>query len=826
MPDRHVAVFDRYCLDCHDSLSEEGGVNLEDLSFDLGQDIPTAERWQKVLNVLNSGEMPPENKAQLKPAEKTAFLRDLSYQLVNAREILSDSGGVITMRRLNRREYQNTLETLLGVPVDVSALPDDEGTGGFDTNGASLFFSSDQFEQYLSVARKSLREGLLYGAKPAIQTYRYDHETSLNAAYQKQTAKLQDALDRGKAWKAQQDDPNAKPPTEFGFIDADRILFEDGQYERFFPQMWDYLQRPESETGTNLLITFNGALTHPAPLPKKAPAGNYLLRLRAAAHEGIADSERYLEYGLVLEGAQRGEISVRGHRRVTGTLQEPEIIEIPVTVGPHGGSQRNWHLRHRQHNSRDAARRTFTEAKADNQIGPRPTLWIDWIEWEGPHHDIWPPEAAQSLLPERPKEQKEGAYAREVLTHFARTAFRIKEPSDSLIEKLVKQFWAQRGAGKKGREALIEPMAIVLSSPSFLYLSEPSKGGKGGLLTEKELAVRLAYFLWSSPPDATLLQLAKERKLSKPWVLKAEVNRMLTDPRSDEWIRGFVHQWLHMDRLDIFQFESRLHPEFDETIRESARKEVFETVRTLLREDLPIGTLLKADFAVVNDALAEYYDLPKVVGQDFQKVSLPEDSIRGGLLGSAAIHAMGSDGVRSSPVERGAWVLRYLLHDPPPPAPANVPQLSRLDGDLLPARKLLEAHMEEPQCAQCHKKIDPIGYGLQHFDAAGLWREEEAVAKFDGKRKKEKTFPISAEGTLPNGKAFTNFAELRDGIAAEEPAFARGFTEALIGYALGRPYGFTDHDLATSMVQEAQKNDFRINTFIHSLVQSEPFRTK
>jgi hypothetical protein len=236
--------------------------------------------------------------------------------------------------------------------------------------------------------------------------------------------------------------------------------------------------------------------------------------------------------------------------------------------------------------------------------------------------------------------------------------------------------------------------------------------------------------------------------------------------------------------------------------------------------------LLKSDFVVVNDLLAGYYELPGVDGHEFRKVKVPGDSLRGGLLGSAAVLAMGSDGQRSSPVERGAWVLRHLLNDAPPPAPPNVPMLSRLAGKILSARELGQAHQEEPQCAQCHEKIDTIGFGLENFDAAGQWRDVETITIGRRKANKIKEFAIEPNGQLPDGKQFEGFFGLRDAVSQHDDDFALGFTEALIAYGLGRPYGFTDQDLSDEMMKVAKERDFEVSQFIHALVQSKQFQTK
>lgn len=292
-----------------------------------------------------------------------------------------------------------------------------------------------------------------------------------------------------------------------------------------------------------------------------------------------------------------------------------------------------------------------------------------------------------------------------------------------------------------------------------------------------------------------------------------------------EFIRSFTHQWLQLERLDFFQFNFLLFPQFDESAKMAAREEVFQTFASLLKNGKGLGQLLNSQHVVINELMADYYQLANVDGAQFQRVKLPSGSPRGGLLGMAAILAMGSDGERASPVERGVWVLRKILHAPPPPAPPNVPQLSRLPEQLLSARELQSAHMEEPQCAQCHRKIDPIGYGLQNFDAAGKWREEEKISLTKNKKlRKTKKHAIDPSGTLPDGTPFTSYFDMRQQIAGHEADFARGFTEALIAYGLGRPYGFSDGPLADEILQHATENEIR--SFIHALIQSQAFRRK
>ena len=816
MPLAHKALFKTHCLECHDAETREGKVDLENLSFDLG-DIKTAEVWQKVLGAINSGDMPPKDSEQIASKAKSQFLEDLSAKIVTARKLLSDSGGVITMRRLNRREYANTMRDLLGVEVDVDDLPEDATSSGFDTNGSSLFFSSDQFEQYLRIARLALDDAILLGPLPKTKTHRVEAEVAANKmtrarlkAFDKKLKKLQAYRDSG------------KPPTAFGFIDEDRVKFEQGQYDLNHPFVQWYANQPESKTGALMVTSSQGAYLHTTPLPKVP--GDYIVRARVGVLPGTEPHRQFLEFGYKTNDNRGGEMNVVGCRAVTGTFSEPCVIEIPVKVTK--SSPRSFSLRERQPNNRDAMRRVFRAARAKNKIGPSASIWVDWVEVQGPLVEQWPSESQQQIFFDD-KAKKKNDYARQIISRFAARAARIKEPSDSVIDKLMSLYRVERKRGRTFEQAVKEPLAVILASPSFLYLSEPNGKREKREVSDLELAVRLSYFLWSGPPDDELYAVARRGELSDPAILAAQTDRMLDDPRAWEFISGFAHQWLHMERLDFFQFNDRLYPEFDESVKDAARQEIYHTIRMLLTENLSVGKLLKSDFVVINDLLAQYYGIPDVVGAEFRRVDLPVDSPRGGLLGTAAVLAMGSDGERSSPVERGAWIMRKLLHDPPPPAPANVPQLSRLDGKPLSSRKRQNAHMQEPQCAQCHRKIDPLGFGLENFDAAGKWRVEEIVSVL-GKKKINKTvnFPINPKGTLPDGAKFEDYFQLRDRIADHENDFARGLTESLIGYGLGRPFGFSDYELAQEILAKTKSQNHRFRSFIHSLVQSKPFRTK
>jgi len=817
MPAHHKAVLQQHCLDCHDAATAEGMIDLESLSLEISRDIATAERWAKVLNVINSGEMPPRDATPIPDDRKKAFLKDLSEQMVFARSILSDTGGVITLRRLNRREYSHTIESLLGVRPDVSSLPNDRGAAGFDTEGASLFMSSDQIEQYLAAARRSLELALRPRKSVPSRTVRIEPEEHYTQHYAAAAETMRDTKQRSEAFLAQTD----RPASDFGFLDAYQAR-KQGTVQ-WLPRMEDYLNRPETQTGATLIMTIKqGGYTRiKLPALQEMQEGRYTVRVRAAAYPDARERLHYLEF-TTTGGAGATRL---GWRKVTAPLSQPEIIEFPYVHLP--GARKQLVIHQRSHQDRADKNQNTIDMRA-NGIGTPPGLWVDWAELIGPEPDDRRDVFRSRILFEQPAGSTDEQYAGSVIETFARRAFRGQQPDEDYIVRLLQRYTANREQGLDRTAALLDPLSIVLSSPSFLYMLEPSGDARSPQLSGTELAVRLSYFLTSGPPDDELLRLGATDALLEDEVLKAQTARLLHAPASERFLRSFVHQWLQLERLGMFQFDGVQYPTFDNAARELAGEEVIQTVSLILRDRLPLQTLLNADFVVINDLLAGYYGIPNVRGHQFRKVSVPTGSPRGGLLGTAAIHAMGSDGVRSSPVERGAWVLRKLLHDPPPPAPPNVPMLNRLDGRVFAARELARAHQEQPQCANCHQKIDPVGFGLENFTAVGLWRDREVLDKRGkgGTRVPLAEFAIDPSGQLPDGTPFQNYHELRTAIASHHDDFARGFTEALISYGLGRPFGFTDQDLADEILQQARENQNQIAAFVHALVQSDAFRNQ
>lgn len=824
MPKQTKQLFNQYCYDCHDANTSEGGVDLESLPLDISQDLPTAELWSKVLGEINSGEMPPRDSDQLSDLTKAKFLRMLSEKMVTARARLSDSGGAITMRRLNRREYAKTMFDLLGVEPDVRDLPSDEESGDFDTVGANLFLSSSQIETYRRIAKETLIKAIERRPVKRMRE-RSEAEDSVTVKMQEKFDKYADSKRRIDAYEAS----GKKNPKAFGFGDTGAISIAKREYEGEFPQIKSYLDEPLSKTGAPLILMPTHDSYVYSKLLRANSGGKYKVRARIGA---FPDADRHDRYAQI--GFKRYNVSkILKTVRVDGTVEDPQIIEAEVEL-PIDNAGIQFFVRQRRYSGGATHWNTFWSAEFHNQIGPPPKLWVDWIEFDGPIEAIKPTPIQKLFSVPKGKRVSPAQGFRRKLTQFATEAFRNKRPDKSYTDQLMQIFEAEL-AESNFKNAVAETLSIVLASPSFLYFPEPHGEAKD-LITERELAVRLSYLLWSLPPDDRLLRLADSGLLSDPKVLNKQLQRMMVDEKFDAFITSFVPQWLGMERLDVFQFPPPHNPYFDETLRESARNEVYETFATIIRNGMPLQQMIKSDFVVVDDVLIDFYELPREPGEGFRKISVADDSPRGGLLGMAAVHMMGSDGIHPSIVERGAWVLRHVLDDPPPPAPANVPQLPHSGKDSVKsARKLLAMHTNAPQCAQCHQKIDPIGWGMQNFNASGRWQETEPVmvaSKGNWRKKENPHLPIwdelkiNARGNLPNGKKFKNFFELREAIAKEGRVFSEKYAKDMIAFGLGRPYSFTDEPLLNEMMQYAARTKNRASSYIIALVRSKQFRTK
>jgi hypothetical protein len=462
--------------------------------------------------------------------------------------------------------------------------------------------------------------------------------------------------------------------------------------------------------------------------------------------------------------------------------------------------------------------------KMVDPYGDWSSIFVDRMEVEGPFYGeltffekLAFPDGSEKKNNQAIERSDEEAKA--LIASFAHEAFRRGEVNPDFLKKLRDLYDQGRKSGLEAEQALVDPLTVVLASPGFLYLSEAEEAGEKRVpLSGRELAVRLSYFLWSGPPDDTLYQLAKEGRLKQPDVLAGQVDRMLADEKIKSFFQAFASQWFDLHRFDEIVVNPDEYPMFDEQVRFSAREEPVRFLEHLFKENLPITNLIDSDFAMLDPLLAHHYGIKGVKGQGFRKVSLSTDSIRGGLIGTTAFMTMGSTGDRTSPIIRGTLLLQKFLNDPPADPPPNVPELTDASKEPLPIREMIELHQTKAQCASCHAKIDPIGYGLETFDAVGLWRDETKVGK--------KVTNTESGGTFPDGRKYADFKEFKALVMSHKDGFAQSLVEAVTSYGIGKVIEFSDGDELDEMTVQLVRDGYRIRSLVHNLVQSRVFRSK
>lgn len=429
--------------------------------------------------------------------------------------------------------------------------------------------------------------------------------------------------------------------------------------------------------------------------------------------------------------------------------------------------------------------------------------------------------ARKQLFFQEPSETvSERDAAERVLGRFARRAYR-RPPSDEQIERLMSVYDQARSRGEGHEEAVRKALKPALVSPYFLLRIEqdrPAEGEAPGVpVDDHELAVRLSYFLWSMMPDEELFRLADEGRLSDPEVLKAQVRRMLKDGKARELTDGFAVAWLQMKKLNQARPSQEFFPTFNGNLKNAMRNEVIRFFEAIRQEDRSILDLLDADYTFVNEALAKHYGIKGVSGGQMQQVKLSPEQHRGGILGMSGVLAMTSHSYRTSPTQRGKYVLEVIFGTPPPPPPPNVGTLK----DDKPAkdapqsfREKLAQHASVASCAGCHAKIDPLGFALENYDAIGAWREATADQ------------PLDVGGVLPNGEKVPDVEALKRIILSRKDDFARNVCEQMLTYALGRTLDDEDESTVNEMVAHLQRSDYRFSALIDSVVQSVPFRLR
>lgn len=806
MPKAKIQPFlRRYCVRCHRSENENGQVRFDTASWVISTG-DEAQRWQDVLDTLNSGDMPPEDEEQPKIDELTKVLDAMTGALITARRRLTDHGGEIVMRRLNRREYANTIRELFGFTIPEDMIPEDGEAATFDTVGDEQFFNSSDFEKYLALGKEIADQAITWAAKPRLQSsvVRTEPESRVTNALRVKLADLDNKMrmkKEGKTWQ------------EMGFKDEGEMEIVFRQFKSRAGKPRTYLTYPLVDSGIYFVDVNNSTKRFVANRGAADPRGFYQLRLRAGV---VGEPPSIRTFFRVTD-----QVGTIGIMKVRGTTSRPQTIEM--NYQPKLG-QRNVNLGIEE--NRADIRVLDGYLKRIDQNGQWAAIWMDWIEIEGPFYKGDRAFVEKLLHPEPPppRGRTKNAWSdenvRDLIDRFALEAFRRQTPPTDYIDRLVALFQSNRNSGQSFDNALGEVIGVILASPQFLFIQEsgPARGDTKRQLSDDELAIRLSYFLWSGPPDAELYECGRTGTLSRPQVLHAQVERMLNDPRNIAFFEGFVSQWADLERFDAVTVDEQVNFRFNKGVRHSAKREVIEFFATLVHENLSVANLIESDFVVINELLGNHYEIPGAKSDQFEKVSLPGDSPRGGLLGQTAVLTLGSNGERSSPVIRGAWVMEKLLHDKPAPPPPNVPELGSNTNKPLSNRQLVELHQKQAVCASCHKKMDVIGFGLENFDTTGRWRETEQVDR--------REVAIQSGGKLPGGAVFKDVRELKAALSLEQPQLAEELVESLLAYALGRSVEFSDVDEVEQILQRLKDDDYPIRTMIHEITNSHLFHTK
>lgn len=772
----------QHCADCHTNGSEEGGFDLGKLGDNLA-DEATFAKWERLFDRVRTGEMPPKDADQPSKIDQDKFLRSLSPALTVAHE--KTKGTVL--RRLNRREYQNTMNDLFGTNVDLEKmLPEDGRSGEFDNVGDSLGLSLVHLQKYMDGATQVL--------DTAISKTSDKPETKTLVASYKGEREGNEFI--GTRWKQ--------------LPDGAVVRFDSGGYPtgmmrgsgvrergRYRVKVSGYAHQSEtpitfSVGGTSFARgsekPIYGFFSFP---PDKLTSvefvtwieGNYMIQIepyRIANPNRYKDGQNINDYkgpGLAIlnveiEGPLVGEFPSRGHRLIFEGISREEILP-------------------RNPNDRKKS-------------------------WYQPKFEI--------------KTDNEDAEIRKSLLRVAEKAFR-RPVTQQNITPYFDLYHAEREYGSSIEDSLKTAIIAIFCSPNFLYLQETP-----GKLNDYELASRLSYFLTRTTPDKELLRLAAAGKLtSDSQVLRAQTERLLKDERHERFIDDFSDNWLDLREMDFTAPDSSLFPEYDEYLRYSMPLETKEFLKELIRSDLAVTNLVKSDFAMLNSRLAQLYELPVVDGSKLQKISLPKDSPRGGFLTQSAILKVTANGTNSSPVTRGAWVMERILGEIPSPPPPGIPGVEPDIRGASTLRELLDKHRNSISCKACHQKIDPPGFALEAFNPIGGYREryrslgegERINLQIVGRNVRYRLGPdVDASGQLPDGRKFAGFQEFRDHLAEEKELLAKTLTEKFLTFATGRELGFSDRPVIDEIVRQSAQQEYGVRDLIHLAISSNIFQSK
>ena len=751
-------LFDRYCVTCHNDRLRTGGLMLDRL--DIGQVHANAETLEKVVRKLRSGQMPPQGRPRPDAATIDAFATSLEAALDRA-AAADPNPGRVASRRLNRLEYVNAINDLLALEIDGEALlPSDMAGFGFDNNADVLSVTPSLMARYIAAATKISRAAVgSPDTRPVMQVYKVGYERR--------------DVRRGEDM----------PFATHGGLAVRHTFPLDGEYVFAIR-----LKRNETietidgiaEDEHQIELRVDHALVRRFPIGGRFPGPDPGMLI--AVPEDDVEGQRLHEYRM--------------------TADHELEIRVPIAAGARLVSA------------------GFTDSAPSPNV-PANLPGIDMLYISGPFDGTVPEDtpSRRRIFTCRPADasaQAEEACARQIIGSLARRAYR-RPVSDADVDLLLAVY--REGRGARDFEAGIErALEALLSMPSFLLRVErhpvDTQPGAVYRLSDLELASRLSFFLWKSIPDDELLDLAARDRLREPAVLAGQVRRLLADRRATRFLNDFVGQWLQIRNIHAQDPDGALFAGFNDSLRAAMVRETELFFESQVREDRPIPELLQADYTFLNEQLARHYGVNDVYGSRFRRVPWTDDR-RHGLLGHASLLTVTSYANRTSVVLRGKWVLETLLGSPPPPPPANVPPLEASDRrNPTSLRERMEQHRSSPVCASCHRRMDPLGFAMEHFDAIGRWRETDGGAQINS------TIELSGR-TIDSPRAF------REALLAEgDREFIRTVAEKLLTYALGRGVDYYDAPAIRRITRGLAAQDHRWSSLVLAVVASDQFRMR
>lgn len=774
-----AALLESSCFHCHDE-STDTDLNFESLGHDLS-DPATFRMWEKVFDRSKSGEMPPPSEDRPDPDQLNAALDSLNKDLYAASAARQKKVGRVPARRLTKTEFGYTIQDLLLIEHDVTrGVPDEVDAGTFDTVGSNQRISAVHLESYLEAVDQALGHAIKFGTDPY---HDYGDFADTNFAHLN-------------VWH--------EKPIRLGGSVTRKLKF--GKGVALFRDV-DYITQFTYAVRT---------------------AGVHRLTAKVAAFQ----SRKPITAKFIVK-SQSG--SARLAKAIDLLPGEPQTVVVETFLEPGDAPYLTYD------SGGPLGEGAIFTVGAKNFRGPG--LAILGQRLEGPIHRSWPPPGMKQLFASMmPTDQQPGEngkllkyskppadHLRELVAERAPRVFR-RDVSAEEIARFV----------ELGRPALADqkrylPDAFKLSlrsmmtSPQFLMF-----GGEPGKLDDFALANRLSYFLWKSMPDDELFEIARSGKLTNSAVLKNQVQRMLDDDKSHRFIGDFLGQWLWLHKVHATSPDDGLYPEWDELLSDAVATETELFFAELLRENLSLTHLVDSDFTFLNRRLAQHYNVKGVKGQGFRKVSLPSDSIRGGILTQAAILKTTANGTTTSPVMRGNFVLTNFLGTPPSPPPPDIGSIEPDTRGKTTIREILAAHREMESCNQCHREIDPPGFALESFDPIGGFRQryraDGGSFEFGGfvqKNPPRQGPPVDASGVTADGKKFDGIDQFKLHLLANhKKQIARNFISKLVVYATGAEIQFADREKVEAILERTAKDDFPIRNIVHEVIQSELFRNK